>query len=371
MRIRVAFLLVLCFLVWTYASYAESTFTTKGCEYSVRFPSQPKYKTGFDPRIGEYTQAQYSAGSKADGFFLRAECIATGDIRNAEINSKEFLQQHIVAYAESNGLQNPEYHYGENELGKYVHVRGFKTIDGVPVTYEAYTYVGDTSFVSLYADGASSSYPQNPVHSFFKSLRRTGADEPITPGNFVNLSFPQGVSVAVPRNWDFLDENLRANLRTFAEATVRIAGLMYPQGVETTLVAANGYSSSKSPSATMRLTVVAGKTVSQQEVQRLTQHDLFQLGQETKRILEVMFTKAERPQRIEWIGTRVEPHQGFSVLVHEYYRQPVGQEKVFVQMHILFLGDKEVKLTLSRSAAEQIWIPILKHIKSSWKVDTQ
>ena len=148
MGIRRLLLLVLCFFCWTNPSSAESIFTTKGCEYSVTFPSEPKYKTSFDPRMGEYTQAQYSTGSKADGFFLRAECVATGDIRNAAINSKEFLQKQIVAYSESNGLQNPEYYYGENELGKYVHVRGFKTIDGVPVTYEAYTYVGAMSFVS-------------------------------------------------------------------------------------------------------------------------------------------------------------------------------------------------------------------------------
>jgi hypothetical protein len=143
---------------------------------------------------------------------------------------------------------------------------------------------------------------------------RTIAEEPTTLGNFVNLSFHQGISVAVPRNWYILDENLRANLRTSAEATVKIAGLMYPPGIESTLVAANGYSTSNSPSAITRLTVVTGETESQQAVRRLTQSDLLQLGRETKRGLEITFTKAERPQRVEWIDTRVESHQGLSIL---------------------------------------------------------
>ncbi|MCK4742898.1 MAG: hypothetical protein KAT25_03685 [Sulfuriflexus sp.] len=152
--------------------HAESIFTAKGCEYSVVFPSTPKYQTAFDPIIGEYTQAQYGAGNKQDGFFLRAECIGAGDITNAEINTKAFLKKQIIAYAESNGLQTPEYHYGEGKLGKYVKVRGFKSISGVPSTYEAYTYVGTRSFISLYTGGVSSSYPQSSVSRFIRSLQR-------------------------------------------------------------------------------------------------------------------------------------------------------------------------------------------------------
>jgi len=154
------------------ALHAESSFVAKDCEYSVKFPSTPEYRTGFDPKIGEYTQAQFRGGNKKNGFFLRAECIGTGDIRNSEINTKSFLQKQIVAYAESNGLSNSEYHYGEGKHGKYVQVRGFKSISDVPVTYEAYIYVGNSSFISLYAGGASSSYPQAPVFKFFRSVQR-------------------------------------------------------------------------------------------------------------------------------------------------------------------------------------------------------
>jgi len=49
------------FLVCSSSVFAESYFTAKGCEYSVAFPSPPEYKTGFDPNIGEYTQAEFKA----------------------------------------------------------------------------------------------------------------------------------------------------------------------------------------------------------------------------------------------------------------------------------------------------------------------
>lgn len=172
MRNVITSLTIYAFAMFSGALYAESTFTAKGCEYLVKFPSTPEYKTGFDPKIGEYTQAEFKAGNKKNRYFLRAECVGTDDIRNSEINTKKFLQKQMVAYAESNGFSNSEYHYGEGKLGKYVQVRGFKSLSGVPATYEAYTYVGNNSFISLYAGGISSSYPQPPVSKFFRSLQR-------------------------------------------------------------------------------------------------------------------------------------------------------------------------------------------------------
>ncbi len=113
------------------SSIADSLFTVEGCEYSVIFPGKPTYTNCFYPGFGDYIQAEYIAYI-ADGelvsFFLRAECIVVGDIRAAEINTKEFLQKYIVAYATSNGFQNCGYDYGEDSFGKHAHFRGFKTL---------------------------------------------------------------------------------------------------------------------------------------------------------------------------------------------------------------------------------------------------
>jgi len=148
-------------------------YSPDGCEYSVTFPDMPRLTNGFQPGMGDYVQAQYeNVGRAGEYYFLRAECVPISREIATRMGNKEILQQQIVAYAVSNGIQNPEYGYEEDALGKHVHVRGFKTIDSVPVTYKGYMYVGSRSFANLSAGGPSASYPQQGVHEFFSSLRR-------------------------------------------------------------------------------------------------------------------------------------------------------------------------------------------------------
>jgi len=150
----------------------ELQYSPDGCEYSVTFPGIPKLTNGFQPGIGDYLQAEYASGGRKSGFFVRAECIPVESSVAAELNQKETLQKQIIAYAVSNGLSNPEYSYGEDRLGKHVRVRGFKTIDDTLITFEGYTYVGNSSLISLYAGGSSATYPQSGVYEFFRSLKR-------------------------------------------------------------------------------------------------------------------------------------------------------------------------------------------------------
>ncbi len=148
-------------------------YSPDGCEYTVTFPGMPRLANGFQPGMGDYVQAQYENVGRAGGYyFVRAECIAIGKEIAARMNNKDILKQQIVAYAVSNGVQNAEYGYEEDGLGKHVHVRGFKTIDGVPVTFAAKMYVGSRSFASLAAGGPSASYPRQGVYEFFRSLKR-------------------------------------------------------------------------------------------------------------------------------------------------------------------------------------------------------
>ena len=153
--------------------FASSTYSPHDCEYSVKFPSKPKYTTSFDPSLGEYSRAQYGAGNKDNGFFLRAECIGGLNTKGEKLNTKNFLKKQIVAYVTSNGIQDAEYHYNESELGKSVRARGFKEIRNRMVTYESIIYVGKTSFIMLYTGGVSKKYPQLQVANFLRSLKKT------------------------------------------------------------------------------------------------------------------------------------------------------------------------------------------------------
>lgn len=142
---------------------AQVEFTPTGCGYSVTFPRAPIITTIFAPQIGDYEQA--NVGSDADGsYFLRAECIPLP--LGAGTAEALDLKVVLVQYAEGNGLQSVEYEFGPDSLGRYGRLRGFKTISGRRVTYGVLSYVGLRSYLTLYAGGASESYPQTEVYDF-------------------------------------------------------------------------------------------------------------------------------------------------------------------------------------------------------------
>lgn len=72
---------------------------------------------------------------------------------------------------------------------------------------------------------------------------------------FTRLQFGNDVSVEVPRNWEFLNQNIRQHLNTYSETVAKLSGIDVNQGNNQILVAANAYKNSKKPSATIRLSV--------------------------------------------------------------------------------------------------------------------
>ena len=91
---------------------------------------------------------------------------------------------------------------------------------------------------------------------------------------FAHFRFGSDVSIDVPRNWYFLDKNIRQNLNTYSEAVVRLAGITAAQGNNQILIAANAYTTSKKPSATMRLSARKGEFISQSEVRKADPKEL-------------------------------------------------------------------------------------------------
>ena len=151
--------------------YAGSVYKPKNCEYSITFPKKPKYTTSFQPALGEFISAEHAAGNKENGYFLRAECVGGLDLKDQKINTKEFLKKQIVAYVNSNGIQNAEYHFNNTKFGNSVSARGFKRIRNTMVTYKSIIYVGKTSFIMVQAGGVSSTYPQPALSKYLNSLK--------------------------------------------------------------------------------------------------------------------------------------------------------------------------------------------------------
>jgi hypothetical protein len=73
-------------------------------------------------------------------------------------------------FAKNDGLQTPTVNVENGRYGKIVNVRGYKTIRGIPITYENRVFYGENSLLSLYAGGPSKSYPAPQVNPFFKSV---------------------------------------------------------------------------------------------------------------------------------------------------------------------------------------------------------
>lgn len=79
------------------------------------------------------------------------------------------------------------------------------------------------------------------------------------PSVFVRLLFGSDVSIEVPRNWTFLNQNIRQHLNTYSEAVAKFSGIDVNQGNNQILLAANAYTVDKKPSATLRLSVRVGR----------------------------------------------------------------------------------------------------------------
>lgn len=150
---------------------AEPVYKPHNCEYSVIFPSKPKLSTSFDPTLGEYVTAELLSGDSNNAYLLRMQCIGNLDLNDKKLNTKDFLKKQIIAYTESNGIENAEYHYENGKYGKSARSRGFKKIGNTMVTYEAKIYVGKTSFIMFHVGGTSKNYPQPQVSNFLRSLK--------------------------------------------------------------------------------------------------------------------------------------------------------------------------------------------------------
>lgn len=147
-------------------------YSPKDCEYIVAFPGPPKYKKLYLQNMGSFVQAQYGAGDKSNGYFLRAECIHTGKSAAILMGKKQHLLKQISAYTTSNGLSYPTYFYKVTPLGSHASVRGYKTIHDVPVTFTGHIYVGESSLIILYVGGTSKTFPQPNISTFLLSIKR-------------------------------------------------------------------------------------------------------------------------------------------------------------------------------------------------------
>jgi len=190
--------------------------------------------------------------------------------------------------------------------------------------------------------------------------------------SFAKLDFGGVIFIETPRNWKYLDENLRKHLNTAGEAATRLAGITPNPGENVILVTAHAYTALRTPSATLRLSVRYGAAPTQADVRELTKVSREELTQQLTPIL------AETRKALIGIGgikkakavdARIVTNQSLLCIFTEFETEkPDGV--TLSQTYICPLGTKSVKLSTSyRKSEAALFRPVLQYVWSSLRIN--
>ena len=180
---------------------------------------------------------------------------------------------------------------------------------------------------------------------------------------FVRLQFGKDASIEVPRNWAFLDQNIRQHLNTYSEAVAKFSGIDVNQGNNQILVAANAYTTDKRPSATMRLSVRMGRFPSQAEIKSA---DLTKLRREAESSLQrLQGSLPDTVRGMKLLDVRLERLGAYYTIVTDKQVDYVsGQE--LDRLDVIYVGSRVYKLDPSyRKSESWLFEPIMRHIRQS------
>lgn len=146
---------------------SEFIYSPPRCSHSVVFPASPEFKELHAGNIQTIQASLYQSDS-----FMRAECIATP--ANFVISKNGALGL-IKVYAEQNGLQNIVTSADVKNDLVIAEARGTKQVSGRRVTFVIHLFLDSASILILYGGGASETYPQEGIFSFFASASHKNA----------------------------------------------------------------------------------------------------------------------------------------------------------------------------------------------------
>ncbi len=174
-RVLTCFGLVIVCSLPTVAQNSNGTgafaFSENSGEFAVVFPSRPNIRE-VHMSTGDGFQAELVLPT--EGCLLRAESVIFTPSHAVSIRSVEVrvLTEQAMAMAEANGLSNPQVTSARNQLGRFVQVRGNKTIEGTAATFEIIAYYGRSSMIILTVGAPSRDFPTASITNFLNSLRR-------------------------------------------------------------------------------------------------------------------------------------------------------------------------------------------------------
>lgn len=179
------------------------------------------------------------------------------------------------------------------------------------------------------------------------------------------------VSVEVPKNWTFLDSNMKNHINSFSEAVAKANNINLNQGNNFILVAANAYTSSSKPAATLRVSIRPGKFPSQKEMKQLTQLSKSDLKEvfdpaiaETKKAL----LSVEGVKNVKAVDSRIIQSKKLTCIFTEFETETTDGVKLS-QTYMCPSGNNNVKLSTSYCKSEiQMFKPILEYVWNSLSI---
>jgi len=188
---------------------------------------------------------------------------------------------------------------------------------------------------------------------------------------FAKLDFGGNTYIEVPRNWTYLDQNLRKHLNTTGEAVTRLAGITQNPGENIVLVAGNAYTSFRTPSATLRLSVRRGESPTQtdmREVVKMPKDELAEMlapvAEETKRVM----IGVDGVKSAKAVDSRVSINEGLVCMFFEFESDTSDGVKLS-QTYVCPLGNRSVKVSTSyRKSEAAMFRPVIEYVSKSLRV---
>lgn len=194
-----------------------------------------------------------------------------------------------------------------------------------------------------------------PLYILFSALVVLAMPSQAANSAFATIQFEDVVQLALPRSWIYLDKNVAAHLNTSSEAVGRIVGIPINQGDNRILVAANAYDTTGKSKATLRLSVRAGSSPSQQEFQDFAKQPP-QFIQETllpaaKETADAML-KVSGINSYKVIGVKLD-YNGKLYCARSTFEADYGGRVVISDTWVCPLSNRLLKLTVSYEKQSQ------------------
>lgn len=197
---------------------------------------------------------------------------------------------------------------------------------------------------------------------FFAFVLSALAEEPLPKkSQFMPTKLPGGISLDVPRGWEFTGPDEKRLLDRYAQSIWDLTKI--PYGRAGMLLGANA----PDDGGYISLTVVLEyrKVATQQELQNIPPTQLAQIDKQNREDIEAG-SQYNGLKIISWSGTAIEKIGSQSAMVKRYTYQLPGQQPRVMENCEFFLGDRLVSLILQHGEHTLIPSkPILERIKSS------